>query len=547
MKCSVILFLLSAVGVAAQAANCSMVEDCLDAGPKPDGCGDNDRCLCGTHKEIYNCYVNCEKDSRAQEAENDVNKYYTGEIGPGPHTGRVVLEELGLISLYKSSNDVKILCMQRFIRLFAYGASALVLVPFLLGLHVSATRVGLFMTLTLVGDIVISFLLALFADGVGRRAVLALGAVLMTGSGAVFATSSNYWVLLAAAILGVISPGGNEIGPFRGVEESTIAHLTDSDSRGDIYAWYSLFGTAGGAFGILTCGWVTHHLRADSEMNVVEVYRRVFYGYSVIAGLKLMLAITLSAAVEVHDTSEPELLASTADNDEEAPLLSGPDQGETESGHRDSPKKRLRARIARESVPVVATLCTLFALDSFASGLAPLSWITYYFKSQYHIEEGKLGSIFFVTSIIAASSTLVASSLAKRFGNVRTMVFTHLPSSIFLALIPIPNDVHLSVLLLILRSCTQSMDVAPRSAFLAAIVLPQERTVVIGLINVAKTTAQSLGPLITGLLADSNHFWVAFLLAGSLKVGYDLGFLGLFKHYERVEATREPRYESGRS
>lgn len=118
-----------------------------------------------------------------------------------------VLEELGLVSLYNSTTDVKILCAQRFIRLFAYGSSTLVLVAYLRELEISQTHIGLFMTLTLAGDIVISFLLALFADGVGRRAVLALGAILMVGSGLVFATFGNYWILLAAAIFGVISPG----------------------------------------------------------------------------------------------------------------------------------------------------------------------------------------------------------------------------------------------------------------------------------------------------------------------------------------------------
>jgi hypothetical protein len=124
-----------------------------------------------------------------------------------PPVANRVLQELGLLSLYNSTRDIKILCVQRFIRLFAYGSSTLVLVAFLRELGVSTTRVGLFMTLTLAGDIIISFILALFADGVGRRFVLALGAVLMTASGIVFATSSNYWILLAAAILGVISPG----------------------------------------------------------------------------------------------------------------------------------------------------------------------------------------------------------------------------------------------------------------------------------------------------------------------------------------------------
>jgi predicted MFS family arabinose efflux permease len=115
--------------------------------------------------------------------------------------------ELGLVSLYHCRPDVKLLFLQRFVRLFAYGASTLVLVAYLEALGISKTRIGLFMTLTLAGDVCISFILTLFADGLGRRAVLALGAVLMAGSGAVFALFKDYYILLAAAVFGVISPG----------------------------------------------------------------------------------------------------------------------------------------------------------------------------------------------------------------------------------------------------------------------------------------------------------------------------------------------------
>lgn len=113
------------------------------------------------------------------------------------------------------------------------------------------------------------------------------------------------------------------------------------------------------------------------------------------------------------------------------------------------------------------------------------------------------------------------------------MVFTHLPSAMFLALIPAPSSLPLSLLFLILRACTQSMDVAPRSAFLAAVLLPNERTAVMGTINVVKTAAQSLGPLITGVLAGKGLFWVSFVLAGLLKASYDLGLLAVFKNYKR--------------
>lgn len=115
-------------------------------------------------------------------------------------------------------------------------------------------------------------------------------------------------------------------------------------------------------------------------------------------------------------------------------------------------------------------------------------------------------------------------------------MFTHLPSSIFLALIQASDDVRLSSFFLILRSCTASMDVAPRRAFLAAILLPRERTAILGTINLAKTLAQSLGLFVTGLLAGSNMFWIAFVCAGGLKISYDLGLLALFKNHEHSNA-----------
>lgn len=116
------------------------------------------------------------------------------------------LEELGLVNLYRTTIDVKLLCVQRFVRLFAYGGSTLILVSFLSNLGISDAQIGLFMTLTLIGDVLISLALTLVADSLGRRAILAMGAVLMSLSGIVFGLSSNFWVLLLAAVLGVISP-----------------------------------------------------------------------------------------------------------------------------------------------------------------------------------------------------------------------------------------------------------------------------------------------------------------------------------------------------
>ncbi|KAI1644171.1 MFS general substrate transporter [Daldinia loculata] len=462
---------------------------------------------------------------------------------PKPHgvLGHV-LEETGLLSLYASSRDVKLLCLQRFTRMFAYGISTLILVAYLSALGIPKTDIGLFMTLTLAGDVCLSFILTLFADALGRRAVLALGALLMSASGVVFALFGSYWVLLVAAVVGVISPSGNEIGPFRAIEESIVAQLTDPKKRSDIYAWYSLLGLVGAACGCMACGWILQHLTETLGWDFVRAYRAIYFGYAALGLLKLTLTLLLSHTVE----SEKKQAQNRARNDETRPLL--------ESGVEANipPKRGLRALfpdISKESVPVVVTLCLLFALDSFGSGLAPLSWITYYFKSQFDIEEGELGSIFFVTQTISGASMIVASSLAKRFGNVNTMIFTHLPSQIFRALLGVPSDMHLALAFLILNASTQSMDMGPRSAFLATIVLPAERTAVMGTVNVVKTTAQSLGPLLTGILVDRNLFWVSFVASGGLKILYDLGLLAFFKNKEkereRAERLRIQRDEEG--
>lgn len=459
-----------------------------------------------------------------------------------------------------STLDTKILCLQRFIRLFAFGASTLILASYLGALGTSDDLIGLFMTLTLIGDVFISFLLALVADKLGRRNILGLGALLMCGSGVVFATFGNYWILLVAAILGVITPrygpyghccsanadfmiSGNEIGPFRAVEESTIAHLNAPEHRSQVFAWYTLIGMGGVASGLNTCGWVTTYLVETKHWSHLETYRVMFLGYAAIGALKFLLTLLLSAECE----AEPAQHKPKDRQDETAPLLRQENEEQTNAPPKES-KPGLWSSISPESRAIVFRLCILFAFDNFASGLAPMSWVTYYFKRQFGISDGQLGTIFSSTSLVSAISVLFAASLARRIGNVKTMVFTHLPSSICLALIGIPTSFPLAVTLLVLRASTQSMDAAPRSAFLAAVVQPHERTAVMGIVNVVKTASQSMGPFITGVLVKHQLFWVAFLMAGSLKAAYDLGLLVTFvgqQAQERRKQTSEEERSEG--
>ncbi|KAI4284831.1 MAG: hypothetical protein L6R35_004796 [Caloplaca aegaea] len=472
-----------------------------------------------------------------------------------PILGNWLANELGLYSILSSSRDTKLLCLQRFIRLFAYGASTLILALYLSSLHVSDARIGLFMSMTLWGDAVVSFILTLFADGLGRRRTLILGAALMAASGAVFAFNSNYWILAAASIFGVISPGGNEIGPFKAIEESTLSQLSAADKRSDIFAWYALLGNFGSACGVIICGWLVEWLQTINGWTSVRAYRIVFGIYAFLGIVKLALSLLLSNQCEPAPKKPEYQQVTELDDVEIESLLSSDDEDESIEP-RPKPRQKpnpppfpsrkqklsLLPSISPGSRTILLTLCILFAIDSLGGGLVPASWITYFFTTNFSLPEGTLGTLFFTTRIIAALSTLVASSISKRIGLVKTMVLTHLPSAIFLALIPLPDNVSVAMTFLVLRSCTQNMDQAPRQAFLAAAVLPGERTAVMGVVNVVKTLCQSAGPVVTGWLAGTGRFWMAFLVAGGLKAGYDLAMLKMFLGYRsREELEGEER------
>ena len=331
------------------------------------------------------------------------------------------------------------------------------------------------------------------------------------------------------------------------MEESTLAQLSSNETRSDIYAWYTLIGTAGTALGSMVSGWLIERLEKGKGWQTVDAYRVVFILYAGIGIVKLSLAFSLSRAIEYEPRQQNKGLqtrqqdAPTEDTDPERPLLEehNGSSGTTPQAV-DGPKKsRLGAlvpRISPASRKIVAKLSTLFAIDSFASGLVPVSWMAVFFTSKFSMAAGPIGTLIFVTSLIAAASNLVSASIARHIGLLRTMVFTHLPSTVFLALIPAPSSKWLAMAFLALRCCTSTMDTAPRQAFLAAAVLNEERTAIMGAVNVIKTLAQSAGPAATGGFASRGRIWISFVLAGALKATYDLSMLAMFWSFTgRVE------------
>lgn len=431
------------------------------------------------------------------------------------------LDEIGLVVLWNASRDVHWLLAIRFFRMMAFGQVSIILVQFFKALGISESRTGIFMALTLAGDVLISFILTTVADEVGKKKILLWGAFMMFISGAVFATSYNYYILLTAAVIGVISPSGGEVGPFRAIEESSLAHVLDLSERPDVYAWYALLGGIGASFGSITSGWTLDALKHTYGFDDISAYQVIFWFYSILGFLKLLGTAMISNKIE---TAPP------AGADEERSLLG--QETALAAPPVEVPKKSRLARfiptLSEESKRIVPLLSLLFAVDAFASSLTPTTWISYYVSQKFDISESYLGSIFFITGTVASFGSLGGSSIAKRLGPLVTMVVTHLPSSTILGLLPLPNTAGLTLLLLVIRSCTCNMDVAPRQAFLSAVVLKEERTAVMGLVNVVKTAAQILGPFTTGYLAQQGSQWICFVIASALKVSYDLGILATF-------------------
>ncbi|KAF2672253.1 MFS general substrate transporter [Microthyrium microscopicum] len=450
-------------------------------------------------------------------------------IVPGIKQITWLYHEFGLSSLYDTGKDAWLIIFTRCLRMFAYGTNSLIIALFFNILKFSDFQIGLFMTLTLLGDVALSFFLTLVADKIGRRRILLAGAFLMVLSGATFALAENFYILLVAAVVGVISATGSEIGPFRAVEESTISHLTTPSTRSDVLAWYVTTAAIGTSIGTEVCGQLVQLLQSLGGWTLLDAYHTVFWIYSLTGAINMGLILLMSEKCEQHvqKTEEHYVLLETDSESEDEQMIPGgkSNQDDNLRSYKNTPRKAgVFAHISPESRGVMYKMCALFAMDSLGGGMSPWSLINYYLDLKFHVSSSTLGTIASVAFFISAMSTLFASPLARRIGLINTMVFTHLPASIATSLLPAPPTLAPTVGLLFFRSALANMDQAPRAAFVAAVVRPEERTAVMGVNSMLRTLAQSLGPSITGLLAGGNRFWLAFVVAGILKASYD-GFL----------------------
>jgi MFS family permease len=301
----------------------------------------------------------------------------------------------------------------------------------------------------------------------------------------------------------VISPSGNEVGPFLPIEQAALSHVVDDRSRTDVFAWYTLAGSLATALGALAGGMVTHALQ-QSGVPPVGSYRAIVIMYSALGVVLAALFTRVSRAAEVTTAAEKKARSRTLAG------LSG----------------------VERSRSVVLGLSGLFALDAFGGGFVIQSFAAYWFYLRYGVTAETLGLLFFSANILAGVSALVAARLAARFGLLNTMVATHLPSNILLILVPLMPNVTLAILLLLLRFSISQMDVPTRQSYVMAVVSPEERSAAAGITGVARTIGAAISPLLVGMMfARPSWIDVPFFLAGGLKIVYDLL---LYRQFARV-------------
>jgi MFS family permease len=388
--------------------------------------------------------------------------------------------------------DTTILFATRAVRMYGFGAISIVIALYLGERRLSSSLIGWVFTLALAGDALISIGVTQIADRFGRRKLLLVSSALIAIAGLGFAFTGNIVLLILTAIIGTISPNGNEVGPFQALEQASLSEVSSSVSRTRLFGWYQMTGSLATAFGALSAGWMVQTWHAQNGSKL-EAYQIVLVAYAITGAVLALMFSRLSPSIELQKISS-----------------------EIKVG-------------LNKSRAVVIRLCALFMIDSFGSSLVMQGLTVYWLERRYGVNPATLGGIFFATNLVAAFSNPIAARLAERIGLINTMVFTHIPANIFLLLFPFAPNLETAIALLIARFCLSQMDVPARTAYVMGIVTPEERSATAGLTQQAKFLGTMLGPVLTGMMFTAGWWSVPFVLGGALKIAYDLALYQGFK------------------
>ena len=389
-----------------------------------------------------------------------------------------------------NSTSVSRLLWVRGLRAFGDGYVSLLLPVYLISLGLTPFQVGIIATGTLLGSGVLTLLVGLHAYRFRYRALLLAATALMTATGLGFATITEFWPLLVVAVVGTLNPSSGDVSVFLPLEHSVLARVVDDRRRTAVFARYSLVGALVGALGALVAG-VPDIVANVMHVNVHSAYQAMFLLYAALGIVSAAIYRKLPAGI----AAEAEAPA--------APL--------------------------RESKRTVYTLAALFSLDAFGGGFIVQSLLALWLLDKYQLSMAVAGTIFFWTGVLSAFSYLVATRIAQRIGLVKTMVFTHLPSSVLLVLVPFAPSLAWAIVLLLARSALSQMDVPTRSSYVMAVVHPNERAAAASITSVPRSLASAVSPLIAGYLLGLSSFGWPLIIAGGVKIVYDLMLLATFR------------------
>ena len=393
-------------------------------------------------------------------------------------------------------NHVDRLLVAKGLRAFGDGFVSLLLPPYLLELGFTPLQVGVIATTTLFGSGALTLLVGLHAYRFHYRSLLLVATVLMAGTGLGFATLTGFWPLMLVALVGTLNPSSGDVSVFLPLEHAVLSRVVSDKQRTAVFARYSLVGTLVAAFGSLASGLPAWFGTFGASQG--RAMQAMFLLYALLAVASALVYRGLPKAL-VTDTHKPT-----------APL--------------------------GKSKKTVYTLAALFSLDSFGGGFVVQSMVALWLYQRFGLSIATAGVIFFWTGLLTAVSYLAAVRIAGRYGLVNTMVFTHIPSSVCLILIPFVPDIAWAIVLLFIRSALSQMDVPTRSSFVMAVVSPAERPAAASITAVPRSLASAASPLIAGYLLGLSTFGWPLIAAGGLKIVYDLL---LFAKFRKVKPPEE--------
>ena len=387
------------------------------------------------------------------------------------------------------ANDTFRILVARGLRAFGDGFVALLVPIYLLELGFSALEIGAIVTSTLIGTALVTLWAGMVANRYSVRRLLLAAALLMAATGAAFAVTTAFWPLLLIAFVGTMNPTSGDASIFLPLEQAALAQTAEPRRRTAVFARYSVIGSLAGALGVLAAS--APDFAADWHIGRLGVMQLMFVFYAVLGVITLLLYRPLSPAIETA----------------------------TASSHKPLQKsKRL-----------VYGLAALFGMDSFGTGFLVQSLLALWLYQRFQISVTAAATILFWSGICSAISYLIAVPIAARIGLINTMVFTHLPSNILLALVPFAPDLTIAVALLLARSALSQMDVPTRTSYVMAVVAPEERPAAASVTAVPKTFAWAAGSLISGYLLTLSSFGWPLLIGGVVKGAYDILLLIKFR------------------